>query len=104
MSVIQPTVNDINVAFHETNDTHAPLLIHKQQDISQDFLDDLKVRRDASMGRASGDFALAASIPTIVHEQWLTEGYDCTREPLSKTFARLKATGLDAFIATNKRV
>ena len=55
-------------------------------------------------GSSWGTFTIACSVPTIIHEEWLREGYDMTREPAHKTIARLKARGLDAFIATNKRI
>jgi hypothetical protein len=74
------------------------------QDIPDEFISDLKRNKiDADHERA-GEFMLAASIPEVLHLQWLREGYDCTREPARKTVQRLQAQGLDAFIQTNKRI
>jgi hypothetical protein len=78
--------------------------IIRAQEIPQEFLDDLKDKRINADHRREGEFMLAASIPVIIHEEWLREGYDMTREPVQRTLARLRAKGLDAFIATNKRI
>jgi hypothetical protein len=80
------------------------LVIKRQQEIPQSLIDDLKERRVNSDHKREGEFMLACSIPVIIHEKWLREGYDCTREPARKTIARLKTEGLDAFIATNKQL
>jgi hypothetical protein len=90
-------------AFTRFEDNVDGTAIVQRQEIPQEFLDSLKAERDMSHERA-GEFMLAASIPEVLHLEWLREGYDCTREPVSKTISRLKAKGLDAFIATNKRI
>lgn len=84
-------------------DSEAPLVIKRFQDIPQDYLDALAEDRKASTAKAA-DFHKAASIPAAVHEMWLRQGYDCTKEPVKKTLAKLKAEGLDYFIATEKRL
>lgn len=104
---------------HMTQKTNAPVLadpvtefkdnvdsalIIQKQHIDDGLLQYLADVRLASNSRREGEFMLACSVPTIIHEQWLREGFDMTREPASKVIARLKAKGLDAFIATNKRV
>jgi len=90
---------DIKVDFQENTEG---LLIQKTQDIPQEHLDYLKAyRADNSSGRM-GEYHRAASIPTIIHEKWLSEGYDCTVEPIRKTLAKLRAEGLDYFITTDK--
>lgn len=84
-------------------DTETPLVIKRFQDIPQDYLDALAEDRKASTAKAA-DFHKACSIPAAVHEMWLRQGYDCTKEPVRKTIAKLKAEGLDYFIATEKRL
>jgi hypothetical protein len=84
-------------------DQETPLIIKRFQDIPQDYLDALAEDRKASSGRA-GEFHKACSIPAALHEAWLRQGYDCTKEPVKKTLAKLKAEGLDYFIATEKRL
>lgn len=78
--------------------------IHRSQEIPREFTDHLRALRDASLEAPMGNHHLAASVPAAVHESWLRQGYDCTREPIRKTIQRLHAEGLDAFVATNRRV
>lgn len=85
-------------------DETTPLIIKRSQEIPQDFLDSLAQDRfESAQGRAK-EFHKAASIPVAVHEMWLKQGYDCTKEPVRKTLAKLKLEGLDYFIATEKRL
>lgn len=96
-----PAMHDQLVTFKDNVDGTA---IIRHQEIPQEFIDDLKQRRINSDHDRAGEFMLAASVPVVIHEEWLREGYDMTREPAAKTIARLKAKGLDAFIATNRQV
>lgn len=91
---------------HETSfhDDANGLVISKAQEISDDFLARMRAIKADSTDQREGDFMLACSVPTIIHEAWLKEGYDMTREPARNTIKRLREKGLDAFIATNKRV
>jgi hypothetical protein len=79
------------------------LTVKRYQDIPQEFLDGLAEDRKLSTNRAA-DFHKAASIPAAVHELWLSQGYDCTKEPVKKTLAKLRTEGLEYFIATEKRL
>lgn len=92
---------DTSVGF-EAGDSTNPLIIARTQDITPEYLEGLKRAKDASSGSKMGDFHRAASIPTAVHETWLRQGYDCTKEPIAKTLAKLQIEGMDAFITTNK--
>lgn len=95
------TNEDIKVDFAENTEG---LVIQKTQEIPQEHLDYLKAyRADNSTGKM-GEYHRAASIPIIIHEKWLKEGYDCTVEPIRKTLAKLKAEGLDYFITTDKQL
>ena len=74
------------------------------QHITQDFLDDLKQSRDASMSTRAGEMMRVASIPTVVVEKWLREGFNIWEASGSEIVKRLKAEDLDMFLATNKRI
>lgn len=96
MHLIDPTV-----AFHEGNhDTR--LVIQRSQEITPEYLDELKAERADSRSKPMGNFHRFASIPTSVYETWLRSGYDARREPARKTLLKLHTEGLDAFITTNK--
>lgn len=92
---------DTNVNFLTDDDN---LVVKKTQEITQDYLDALKAERNESTARPAGDFHRAASIPVVVYERWLRDGYDARQEPIAKTLAKLKAEGLDYFITTDKRL
>jgi hypothetical protein len=80
------------------------LVIKRQQEIPQWFIDQLREIKGESKSKREGNFMLVASVPTIIHEQWLKEGFDMTSEPYRETLKRLRALHLDDFIATNKSI
>jgi len=79
------------------------LLIRKDQEITSDYLSQLSDDRLASKGR-SNDFHKIASIPVVVVEKWLREGFDIYREDAKAILKKLRDEDLTAFIATTKRV
>lgn len=85
-------------------DHDTQLVIKRHQHITQQHLDSLKEARKESTQYKMGDWHRAASIPTAVHEAWLAQGYDCTKEPIHKTLAKLRAESLDYFITTDRRI
>lgn len=89
---------------YEFLDAAGDAAIKHSQAIDPALLDHIKDVRHAAHNKREGNFMLAASVPVVIHEQWLREGYDMTREPAHKTLQRLRAQGLDAFIATDKRL
>lgn len=79
------------------------LAVRTRQEVPDWFIDDLRrIKGLSSQNRK--DWQLVASIPVVIHHQWLKEGYDCTREPARKTLERLKALHLDHFVATTKQI
>jgi len=74
------------------------------QNISQTFLDDLKDARNESSSKPMGDFHRVASIPTVVVEKWMREGFDLWQATGKDIVARLKRENLDAFMATDRKV
>lgn len=77
-------------------------LLKSTQEITDDFLTNLRDIRAESHRPAGDELHLAASIPTIVVDRWLREGFDVFREPVSASLARLRKEDLGAFITTNK--
>lgn len=74
------------------------------QHISQAFLDDLKDARNESSGKPTGEFMRVASIPTVVVEKWMREGFNVWEASGQEIVKRLKAENLDAFLATDKKL
>jgi hypothetical protein len=94
-------IHDLKVDFDENTDG---LVIQKSQHIPQHFLDSLKEQRVESKRRPTGDYMRVASIPVVVIEKWMREGFDFYNEPAHKIVAKLKADGLDGFLTTDKQV
>lgn len=94
-------IHDLKVDFDENQDG---LIIQKSQNITQEYLDSLKEHRFESKRRPSGDYLRVASIPVVVIEKWMREGFDFYNEPASKIVAKLKADGLDGLLTTDKQV
>ncbi|MBP13003.1 MAG: hypothetical protein CMA71_05660 [Euryarchaeota archaeon] len=74
------------------------------QNISKAFLDDLKDTRNQTSNVPSGDFLRVASIPTVVAEKWMREGFNLWEASGSEIVKRLKNENLDYFLATDKRI
>lgn len=94
-------IHDIKVDFDENTDG---LVIQKSQNITQEYLDSLKEARFESKNRPTGEYMRVASIPVVVIEKWMREGFDFYNEPASKIVAKLKAEHLDAFLTTDKAI
>ena len=73
------------------------------QEITPAFMDDLKDSRNASSETREKDFQRVASIPVVVHEQWLREGFDLYKASVKEITKRLRDQSLDYFMATDKR-
>ena len=76
------------------------------QDISDDFLTSLKEQRNASLDQREGDFMRVASIPVVVVEKWMREGFDVMsgKHSAAEIVKRLKQENLHAFLTTDKSV
>lgn len=99
----KPLLNDAEWSVKDDIDQ---LTIRKDQEITDEFLDDLKDRRFNSSHVREKEFMHVASIPTAVVEKWMREGFDILsgKHTAREIVQRLKAENLDAFLATNKRV
>ena len=76
------------------------------QEISDDFLTGLKEQRNASLDQREGDFMRVASIPVVVVEKWMREGFDVMsgKHTAAEIVKRLKQENLHAFLTTDKSV
>jgi len=88
------------------DDTDAALVIKREQPIPDSFLARLKQDRDDSSSRPMGDYHRVASIPTVVVEKWMREGFNIWDKNIkaSEVVARLKQENLEAFLTTTKRI
>lgn len=76
------------------------------QDIDHDFLGSLRAEREDSVRSKIGEHMRVASVPVIIVERWLREGfsiYDKNVTPQA-ILRRLRTEGLDQFITTNRKV
>ena len=80
------------------------LVLHHSQNISKSFLDDLTDSRNHTSGVPSGEFLRVASIPTIVVEKWMREGFNIWEASGREIVKRLKDEDLGGFMATDKRI
>ena len=100
--------NDVNLIGIDTEyDQDADGVFRKHtQNITQDFLDDIKEQRNASTERKEGEFMRVASIPTVVVEKWMREGFNILDPNVNgkEIVRRLKAENLDAFLTTDKQI
>jgi hypothetical protein len=78
--------------------------IKRTQEITDDFLTQCNDNRIASMHAPMGDWHEVASVPVVIVEKWLREGFDIYKEPLKATMQRLRNEDLSAFITTDKRL
>lgn len=92
---------DQNVAFDENSEG---LVIERYQEIPQAFLDRLKAEKAASSSTREGETIRVASIPVIVVEKWMREGFDFHNATAKQIIAKLRLENLDAFITTEKQV
>ncbi len=97
----QPPVLDVGGKFHEDS---AGLVIEHAQEIPAEFISKLRGMKADSGSVREKEFMHVASIPVVIVEKWLREGYDVHKEPVRETVKKLRNEQLDAFIVTNKRV
>ena len=80
-------------------------VIRKDQEITDEFLQKNKELRDSSH-KPSGEFHQMASIPTIVVEKWMREGFNIFDKGVTakEIVERLRREDLEAFLTSNKRI
>lgn len=82
------------------------LVLKKSQDIPQTLLDSIKEQRNSSKDHKEGEFMKVASIPAVIAEKWMREGFNILDPNVNgkEILKRLRAENLDAFIATEKSI
>jgi len=98
---VERSLLGVNTRYIQEGDS---VVRHHTQNITQEFLDDLKDSRNASDHAKEGEFMRVASIPVAVHEQWLREGFNLYEATGAEIVKRLSDQNLDGFMATNKRI
>ena len=104
--VMQTNINpnqflDQDVAFDENSEG---LVIERYQEIPQTFIDGLKAERANSSSVREGETMRVASIPVVVVEKWMREGFDFHNATAKQIVAKLRQENLDYFITTEKQV
>lgn len=95
-------VSDVSWSIEDADDDLSNMVVRRDQEITSEFLDELKDHRMASKDR-SKDFHRVASIPVAVVEHWLRNGFDIYQADLKDIIKRLHDEDLTAFLATEKR-
>ena len=82
------------------------LVLKKSQEIPQSLLDSIKAKRDDSTNHKEGEFMHVASIPAVIAEKWMREGFNVLDPNVNgkEIVRRLKAENLDGFLTTNKSI
>lgn len=85
-------------------DESSHFVVERYQDIPQEFLDQLAEDRKESSTSRMKDFHKVASIPEVLVQKWLREGFDIYQADVKEILAKLRAESLDYFIATERRI
>lgn len=82
------------------------IVFKRTQDLGNHFLSNLASKRIESSNERMGDFHHVASIPTVVVEQWMAEGFNIFDKNVTAKdiVKRLQSLDMDGLMATNKRV
>lgn len=97
-------VEDSKHDFKWDHELGRPIAVKGEQEITSDFLDDLKDLRIRSHHRQEGEMMKIASIPVVVADKWMREGFDVFKASAKEIVAKLKAEDLGDFMATNKNL
>lgn len=108
MKLSEKMKNSASVQMHDVgwniDENVDGLIIHKKQEITDEYLDGLKDSRIFSTSKPAGDLHRVAAIPVAVVEKWLAEGFDVHKESAKAILRRLRNEDLDYFITTNKNI
>ena len=89
------------VDFHD--DQHG-LIIQETQEIPEEHLSALQIQKADSISTPMGELHRVASIPTALVDEWLRQGFDVMKEPITEVLKRLNKYHLDKFITTRRRI
>lgn len=88
---------------HSFGENTEGLIIQTFQQIPQEFTDALKAERyENSQSRVKGEYHRVASIPVVVIDKWMREGFDFYQASAKQIITRLKLENLDDFITSDK--
>jgi len=81
-------------------------VIRRTQEISSDFLSNIDAARTASLNAPTGDFHYAGSIPVVIVEKWMAEGFNIydPNVTLQDIFTRIKSENMERLIGTAKKL
>ena len=100
----EPKLLDTLVSFDEDRST-GELIIHRTQELPDDWLSDVAKQKVDSASHKMGDFYPVASIPVEVCDELLRRyGFDVMNEPVRATLKMLDRMAFDDFILTTKRI
>jgi len=86
-------------------DAAGRMVIHRKTDIDSAFLSDLSDARLASSAPCrSREMERVCSVPTILADKWLNEGFNIYEAKPRDILARLRSEGYEALITTSKNV
>lgn len=81
-------------------------VIKRTQDIGEHFLSDLASKRVETSNKRMGDMHHVASIPTVIVEKWMAEGFNIFDKNISvqDIVRRLHSEDMTGLMATTKRI
>lgn len=92
---------DISHSLTANTDGH---IIERSQDIPAAFLRNLHDKRNASSSVRESEMMHVASIPVVLVEKWIAEGFPFYQATAKEIVAKLKAESLEYFLATGKSI
>ena len=94
-------IEDINWQVGNNSDG---LFVKKNQNIPDEFLRSNYAQRVASSNATMGNYHRVASIPVIVADKWMKEGFNIYdgSVPPQEIIKKLKSENLEGFLTSNK--
>jgi hypothetical protein len=97
-------LSDQHISFDEDHNhgKQDTLIIKREQDIPDEHIAQLKRDKIDPEHKRLGEFHRIASIPVVIVEKWMREGFRIEEHSARELLAKLRHEDLDAFITTNK--
>lgn len=96
------TFQDSQYSFEWDHAAGQPTAVRGEQEVEEHVLEDLRELRTRSANRREGEFMKVASIPVIVVDKWMREGFDVFKASAKEIVAKLEAEDMGYFMATSK--
>lgn len=81
-----------------------PIAVKSTQEIDDYVLDDLSDLKVRSANRREGEMMKVASIPVVVVDKWMREGFDVFKASAKEIVAKLSSEDMGHFMATSKKI